>query len=93
LTDELAEETKIAATTPQGRACIKNPQANIVKILNLVATKNEEQRVRLAEQEQQQRVIDDLPIITIPRITDVPPIMKSRNPTAKRHLKVTLRTH
>jgi len=38
-------------------------------------------------------VIDDTPITTIPRITDAPPIMHSRNPTEKRHLKNTPRIH
>ena len=65
MTDELAEETKIAATTPQGRTCIKNLQANIVKILNPVATNNKEQRVRIIEKEKQQRVIENTPIATI----------------------------
>ncbi len=45
----------------------------------------QEQRVRM----QQQRVIDKAPILTIPRITNAPPIMQSRNPTAKRALKDT----
>jgi hypothetical protein len=93
LTNELAEETKIAATTPQGRACIKNLQANIIKILDPEATNDGEQRVRMIENERQQRVIDDTPITTIQRITDAPPIMTSRNPTAKRHLKNTLQMH
>jgi hypothetical protein len=34
-----------------------------------------------------QRVIDDSPIITIPRITDAPGIIEARNLTAKRKLK------
>jgi hypothetical protein len=93
LTDELADETKIAATTPQGHACIKNLQANIVKILDPAATNDEEQRVRMIENEKQQRVIDDTPITKIQRITEATPIMTSRNPTAKRHLKNTPRTH
>jgi hypothetical protein len=38
-------------------------------------------------------VIDDTPIITIPRITDAQPIMQSRNPTSKRKLKGTKRLH
>jgi hypothetical protein len=65
LTNELADETKIAATTPQGCACIKNLQANVVKILDPAATNNEEQRVRMIENEKQQRVIDNTPITTI----------------------------
>jgi hypothetical protein len=49
--------------------------------------------VRLKEYKRQQRVIDNVPIITIKRITDAPPIMKARNPTAKRQLKNTPQTH
>jgi hypothetical protein len=44
-----------------------------------------EQRVR----EEQQRVIDETPILTIPRITNAPPIMQVCNPTSKRALKNT----
>jgi hypothetical protein len=43
--------------------------------------------------EREQRVIDDAPIISIPRITDAPGIMNARNPTAKRILKATPRVH
>ena len=93
LTEELTEETKIAAKTPQGRVCIKNLQLNITNILNPSVANDEEQRVRLVEQERQQRVIDNSPIVTIPRITDAPPIMQARNPTAKCHIKNTPRTH
>jgi hypothetical protein len=39
-----------------------------------------EQRV---ERENQQRVIDNTPILTIPCITDAPAIMQSHNPTGK----------
>ena len=38
-------------------------------------------------------MIGDTPITTIPRITDAPPIMHSRKPTSKRHLKNTPRIH
>ena len=93
LTDKLAEETKIAAQIPQGRVCIKNRQSNITKILNPSVANNKEQRVRRIEQERQQRVINKKTITTIPRITDTFPIMQSRNPTAKRHLKNTPWTH
>jgi hypothetical protein len=48
---------------------------------------NEEQRVanadRLAARKEEQRVIDESPIITIPRILNLPTIMKTNNPTAK----------
>ncbi len=35
----------------------------------------------------EQRVIDDTPILTIPRITNAPAMVQSRNPMAKRMLK------
>jgi hypothetical protein len=47
----------------------------------------------LRMQEDKQRVIDDTPIITVPRITNLPTIMKTRNPTAKRALKGTKCLH
>ena len=40
-----------------------------------------------------QRVIDESPIITLPRITDVPPITLTQNPTGKRNLQATPRLH
>ncbi len=43
--------------------------------------------------EQEQRVIDDTPILTIPRITNVPAIIQSRNPMAKQALKTMPRIH
>jgi hypothetical protein len=51
--------------------------------------KEQEQRVRM----QQQRVIDETPILTVPHIPNVPPIMKSRNTTAKWALKNTPHLH
>jgi hypothetical protein len=43
--------------------------------------------------EEEQKVIDETPILTIPEITDALPIMQARNPTAKRVLKSTPRIH
>jgi hypothetical protein len=43
--------------------------------------------------EEEQRVINNTPIITIPRITNAPPIMQARNPSSKRALKLTPRIH
>jgi hypothetical protein len=57
----------------------------------------EEQRVQEARTQavckEEQRVINNTPILTIPQITDTPNIMQSRNPTAKRALKKTARHH
>jgi hypothetical protein len=52
-----------------------------------------ENKEQLARQTEEQRVINETPIITIPRITDLPPIVTSNNPTAKRKLKRTKRLH
>jgi hypothetical protein len=92
LTDELAEATAVAGATTKGRRLIKLLQSRIKAILTppqSTATPRAEQRVRKEEQ----RVIDTTPILTIPQITDVPPIMQSRNPTRKRTLKNAPRIH
>jgi hypothetical protein len=97
LTEELANLTAIASATQKGRRLIKLLQENIKKILNPTISALEEQRVRDNDiQMQQQRVIDNTPIITVllvPRITNAPPILQVRNPTAKRTLKDTPRMH
>jgi hypothetical protein len=43
--------------------------------------------------EEEQRVIDETPILAVPRIMDAPPIMQRGNPTAKRVLKITPQIH
>jgi hypothetical protein len=100
LTKEFHEETARAANTPKGRRLIRLLQANLKKILS---PNVEEQRVAVDKQrvtmplpselEQQQRVIDNTPIITIPRITNAEPILQARNLTSKRVLKQTSRSH
>lgn len=96
LAKEIEEETAKVASTPQGRELIKALRTNISKMINQ-PKEGEEQRVIMEQQQierdNQQRVIDDTPIITIPRVTNAPPIMKSRNPTSKRALKGTKRLH
>jgi hypothetical protein len=95
LTEELAEETATANNTPRGRRIIKILQNKIKQIVEppSILTEQEvteqEQKVRM----QQQRVSDTTPILTIPRITNAPPIMQSWNPMAKRALKDTPRLH
>jgi hypothetical protein len=95
LTEELAEETATVNNTPRGPRLIKILQNKIKQIVEppAILTEQEvmeqEQRVRM----QQQRVIDKTPILTIPRIPNVPPIMQSRNPTAKWALKDTPPLH
>ena len=77
LTENLAKSTVIASTMQKCRRLIKLLQANIKKILNPTIAL-EEQRVRGNDiRMQQQRVIDNTPIITIPLVshkTNAPPI-------------------
>jgi hypothetical protein len=92
LTDELTEHTAQANITPKGHPLLKLLCTRIESLLHPPPIL-EEQRV-IAEcqrkaHEAEQRVIDDSPIITIPPITDAPPIMLMRNPTAKRTLRTT----
>jgi hypothetical protein len=99
LTDELRDTTAVAASTSKGRRLLKLLQSNLQAILNppaSTAMPRTEQRVTKEQQrvrEKEQRVIKDTPILTIPRITNGPPIMQARNPTAKRALKSTPRIH
>ncbi len=92
LTEELTDLTAITSATQKGRHLIKLLQANIKKILN-PTNALKEQRVRdNVIRMQQHRVIDNTPIITVqlvPRITNAPPILQARNPTAKHTLKDT----
>ncbi len=95
LTNELAHETATANKTPTGRCLIKLLQSKITEILEPTPvppaqkTQGQEQRVR----ELQQLELDEAPILPLPRILNAPPIMKARNPTAKRVLKNTPRLH
>jgi hypothetical protein len=81
LTDKLAKLIAIPSATYEERRLIKLLQSKIEDILHppaLVHSPQAEQRVR----EEKQRVIDETPILTVPRITDTPPIMHAWNPTA-----------
>ena len=96
LTDELKAEGTKAGTTTKGRRLLTLLQSHVADILTpppvippTLPILSKEQRVAAT----QQRVIDSTPIITIPRITDAPAIMTSRNPTAKRHIKTTPLVH
>ena len=96
LTDELAAESSKAGNMTKGRRLLTLLQKHISDILTpppsippTLPTMSDKQRVHA----DQQRVIDELPIITVPRITDAPAIMQSRNPTAKRQIKSTPLVH
>jgi hypothetical protein len=92
LMDELAETTTVTSNTPKGKRLLKF-LVQIIEDLLQPAPPIEEQMVenkkQLAQQREEQRVIDGTPIITIPHITDLPPIVTSNNPTAKQKLKGT----
>ncbi len=92
LTDELTKHTAQANSTPKGW-CLLKLLGTRIKSLHHPPHISEEQRVIAERQhearEAEQRVMDDSPIITIPRITDAPPVMLTRNPTAKRTLRTT----
>jgi hypothetical protein len=68
LMDESAEVTKVASNTPKGKRLLKFLVQKIEDLLH-PAPPIEEHRVteeeRLARQAEEQRVIDDTPIITI----------------------------
>ncbi len=92
----MAEVVEEANVTPARRHLMKTLQMKIKHAINLPDVQ-EEQRVREQEQrvarENEQRAIADTPILTIPRITNAPAIMQSRNPMAKRMLKNNPRVH
>jgi hypothetical protein len=96
LTDKLAKSTEVARAKPKGRWLLKILQANIKKILNPQMAL-EDQKVKDGElRDQQQRVIDETPFVTVPvmtRITDMPPILQAQNPKAKHALRVTPHLH
>ncbi len=96
LTDKLTKHTAQANSTPKGRRLLKLLGMQINSLLNPPPIL-EEQRVIAERQckarEAEQTVIDDSPIITIPRITDAPPVMLTHNPTAKRALRTMPHLH
>jgi hypothetical protein len=93
LTDELTANTNQASTIPKGQRILRLLQDRITALLAPSPTA-EEQRVNdKIIREEEQRVINDSPIITIPRITDAPGIMEACNPTVKRKLKETPCVH
>ena len=88
--DELSDETDQANQTPKGRRLLKL-LAQCIDTLLKPPAHGAPQRVTTTtiQCDEEQRVMDNYPIITIPRITDAPPIMQSCNPMAKRALART----
>jgi hypothetical protein len=96
LTEELATKGTIAGATTKGRCLLMLLQKHIGNILTPpppIPDQGTEQRVEQGVNAEQQRVIDDTPIITLDCITNTPAIMRSRNPTAKRNITTTPVVH
>ncbi len=94
LTDELSADTERANQTPKGRRLLTLLSQRIDTLLQ-PPSMEAPQRVTItaAQSDDEQRVMDTYPIIPITQISDAPPIMQSRNPTAKRTLAKTPRLH
>jgi hypothetical protein len=94
LSNELSELAPLANTTPKGQRLLHLLQSRIHHILHPPPAEPE-QRVdkTIDDNESQQRVINDTPIITIPCITDAPGINQSHNLTAKHTLRTTPHLH
>jgi hypothetical protein len=95
LTNKLSKLSPPAKATPKGKRLLHLLQTCVHSLLKPPPVIQTEQRVDgpIDTHKAQQRVIDDAPIITIPRITEAPGIMKSRNLMAKCTLKTTPRLH
>jgi hypothetical protein len=94
LANELSELATLANATPKGQRLLCLLQSCTHHILHPLPAEPE-QRVEktIEENEAQQRVINDTPIITIPLITEAPGIIQSRNPTAKHTLRTMPHLH
>jgi hypothetical protein len=85
----------LANATPKGKRLLHLLQTHVHTLLNPPPVIQTEQRVDkpIDAHKAQQRVIDDAPIITIPRITEALGKMKSCNLMAKCKFKTTPRLH
>lgn len=93
LTDELTKDTDRASQTPNGQHLLMLLAKCIDDLLTLPTPVMQQRVTTTVQSKDEQRMMDDYPIITIPCITDAPPIMQSRNPTAKRVLQHTPHLH
>ncbi len=93
LTDELPKDTDHSSTTPKGQHILRLLQDCITALLAPPPTTKEQRANDKIVCKAEQRVINDSPIITIPRITLAPGIIEACNLTAKRKLKETPCVH
>jgi hypothetical protein len=78
-----------ASTMPKGQRILCLLQDHITALLAPPPTTKEQRENDKIVCKAEQRVIDDSPIITIPKITDAPGMVEACNPTVKRKLKET----
>jgi hypothetical protein len=86
LTDELMKHTAQVSSTPKERQLLKLLGMCIDGLLHPTPISDKQRVNNVCQQEAhdaQQRVIDNSPILTVPRLTDAPPIMLTQNLTAK----------
>jgi hypothetical protein len=87
LTEELTTETTVAVGTTKGNALLTLLRTHLDKLI-LPPTPGEEQRVTGSQPPDPQHES-----MEFQRVTDSPAIMQARDPTAKRNLVKTVRTH
>jgi hypothetical protein len=96
LTNELTEHTAQASNTYKGRQILKLLGTCIDGLLHPTPISDKQRANNIRQQEDheaQQRVIDNSPILTVPQLTNAPPVMLTQNPMAKHILKSTPRLH
>jgi hypothetical protein len=96
LMDALTQATTLASQTTKEKRLIIYLGQKIESLLDPVPILNKQRMVeatQLQVQAEEERVINDTPIITIPCITNLPTIMQTQNPTAKCALKGTTCLH
>jgi hypothetical protein len=96
LMDELTEQTSQTSSTPKGRGLLKLLGTCIDSILHPTPISDKQRVTKVCQQEArkaEQRVIDDSPILTVPCLTNAPPVILTCNPMVKRVLKTMARLH
>ena len=86
LTEELVTTATTVRNSTKGKTMIRHLRQHLNEIINGTAQPTPAQRVSAADTH-----IPEEP--AIPRVTQAPAIMKTRDPTAKRHLILTKRSH
>ncbi len=94
LTNELTDLALPTTATPKRKGLLQLLQTRIQALLNpppILLEQRVDNNAIVCKEEQ--RGINNTPILTIPRITEALPIMQSSNPTAKQTLKNIPRLH